>query len=97
MRLTVNGHRFLPTGGHLITHWWPSLLPAGGGTRLLTGGCFRSTIFSAEIHASAREHGVADEDILHAVDHALATPAKILIVGSSLVPGGLRTSSRWWS
>jgi hypothetical protein len=25
-----------------------------------------------EIHDSARKHGVADEDILHAVDHALA-------------------------
>jgi hypothetical protein len=27
---TVNGHRFLPTGGHEIPHWWPSFLPAGG-------------------------------------------------------------------
>ena len=27
---SVNGHRFLPTGGHLIPHWWPSFLPAGG-------------------------------------------------------------------
>ncbi len=26
----VNGHRFLPTGGHKIPHWWPSFLPAGG-------------------------------------------------------------------
>jgi hypothetical protein len=25
-----------------------------------------------EIHKSARKHGVADEDILHAIDHALA-------------------------
>jgi hypothetical protein len=25
-----------------------------------------------EIHGSARKHGVADEDIFHAVDHALA-------------------------
>jgi uncharacterized protein (DUF4415 family) len=24
-----------------------------------------------EIHASARKHGVADEDVLHAIDHAL--------------------------
>jgi hypothetical protein len=24
-----------------------------------------------EIHRSARKHGVADEDILHAIDHAL--------------------------
>ena len=28
--LIVNGHRFLPSGGHLIPHWWPSFLPAGG-------------------------------------------------------------------
>ena len=27
---SVNGHRFLPTGGHLIPHWWPSFLPTGG-------------------------------------------------------------------
>jgi hypothetical protein len=25
-----------------------------------------------EVHKSARKHGVADEDILHAIDHALA-------------------------
>jgi len=25
-----------------------------------------------EVHDSARNHGVADEDILHAIDHALA-------------------------
>ena len=25
-----------------------------------------------EVHRSARKHGVADEDILHAIDHALA-------------------------
>ncbi len=25
-----------------------------------------------EIHSSARRHGVADEDVLHAIDHALA-------------------------
>ena|SRR5437868_5285116 len=29
-RRHVNGHRFLPTGGHEIPHWWPSFLPAGG-------------------------------------------------------------------
>ncbi len=28
--VSVNGHRFLPTGGHEIPHWWPSFLPAGG-------------------------------------------------------------------
>jgi len=34
---------------------------------------FRITVFGVEIHRSARKHGVADEDILHAIDHALAT------------------------
>jgi hypothetical protein len=40
-----------------------------------------------EIHASARKHGVADEDILHAIDHALAIeeigedPDRWLILG----------------
>lgn len=34
---------------------------------------FRITLFGVEIHRSARKHGVADEDILHAIDHALAT------------------------
>ena len=29
-RLTVNGHRVLPTGGHEFPHWWPSFLRAGG-------------------------------------------------------------------
>lgn len=27
---------------------------------------------AVEIHRSARKHGIADEDILHAIDHALA-------------------------
>ena len=26
----VNGHRFLPTGGHEIPHWWASFLPMVG-------------------------------------------------------------------
>lgn len=40
-----------------------------------------------EIHLSARKHGVADEDIRHAIDHALATedvgedPDRWLVVG----------------
>jgi hypothetical protein len=34
-------------------------------------GDFRSTLSGVKIHASARKHGVADEDILHAIDHAL--------------------------
>jgi hypothetical protein len=32
---------------------------------------FRTTLFGVRIHASARKHGVADDDIRHAVDHAL--------------------------
>ena len=40
-----------------------------------------------EIHDSARTHGVADQDILHAINHALATedagedPDRWLIIG----------------
>lgn len=40
-----------------------------------------------EIHDSARRHGVADEDILHAIDHALAIedagedPDRWLVIG----------------
>jgi uncharacterized DUF497 family protein len=40
-----------------------------------------------EIHPSARKHGVADEDIRHAIDHALATedagddPDRWLVIG----------------
>ncbi len=41
-----------------------------------------------EIHRSARKHGVHDEDIVHAVDHAVAwvdldehSPQRILIIG----------------
>ena len=40
-----------------------------------------------EIHESARKHGVADQDILHATDHALALedagedPDRWLLIG----------------
>ncbi|HTZ87993.1 MAG TPA: hypothetical protein VMB05_15100 [Solirubrobacteraceae bacterium] len=40
-----------------------------------------------EIHPSARKHGVVDEDIRHAIDHALATedagkdPDRWLVIG----------------
>lgn len=40
-----------------------------------------------EIHDSARRHGVADQDILHAIDHALAIedagedPDRWLLIG----------------
>ena len=42
---------------------------------------------SVEIHESARKHGVADQDILHAIDHALAIedagedPDRWLLIG----------------
>jgi hypothetical protein len=56
-------------------------------------GAGLSAIFSyynkqVEIHESARRHGVADQDILHAIDHALAIedagedPDRWLIIGS---------------
>src|SRR5215207_8727490 len=40
LRPSVNGHRFLPSGGHRISptaavvspHWWPSDLPSGRST-----------------------------------------------------------------
>jgi hypothetical protein len=40
-----------------------------------------------EIHPSARRHGVADDDILHAVEHAIVVddlgedPARWLVIG----------------
>ena len=40
-----------------------------------------------EVHESARRHGITDEDILHAVDHALVTedagedPDRYLVIG----------------
>lgn len=40
-----------------------------------------------QVHAAARKHGVADEDILHATDHALAIedageePDRWLVIG----------------
>jgi uncharacterized DUF497 family protein len=48
---------------------------------------FRSTLSAVEIHESARKHGVVDEDIDHAIDHALAIedagedPDRWLVVG----------------
>jgi hypothetical protein len=58
----------------------------------LRSGVGLSAIFSyynkrVEIHESARRHGVADQDILHAIDHALAIedagedPDRWLIIG----------------
>ena len=55
------------------------------------GGGFRTAFLYynkwVEIHDSARRHGVADQDILHAIDHALAIedagedPDRWLIIG----------------
>ena len=48
---------------------------------------FRSTLTGVEIHDSARKHGVADEDIDHAINHALAIedagedPDRWLVIG----------------
>jgi hypothetical protein len=48
---------------------------------------FRSTLSAVEVHESARKHGVVDEDIDHAIDHALAIedagedPDRWLVVG----------------
>lgn len=42
---------------------------------------------NATVHGSARKHGVTDEDILHAIDHALAIedagddPDRWLVIG----------------
>lgn len=48
---------------------------------------FRSTLRRVEVHDSARKHGVADADIHHAIDHALAIedagedPDRWLVIG----------------
>lgn len=46
---------------------------------------FRDTIFGTEIYESARKHGVADEDIDHAVEHAIVAgeqdDARVLYLG----------------
>ena len=52
--------------------------------------CFSYYNKRVEIHDSARKHGVADEDILHAVDHALAfedageDPDRWLLIGPDI-------------
>ena len=48
---------------------------------------FRSTLSVVEVHPSARRHGALDEDIRHAIDHALAIedvgedPDRWLVIG----------------
>jgi hypothetical protein len=48
---------------------------------------FCNTLSIVKIHPSARKHGVADEDISHAIDHALAIedagedPDRWLVIG----------------
>lgn len=69
--------------------------------RLRTWSCPPSFSYynkRVEIRASARQHGVADEDILHTIDHALAIedagedPDRWLLIG----PDTPATCSRWW-
>jgi hypothetical protein len=54
---------------------------------MLVHRCFSYYDKRVEIHDSARKHGVADEDILHAIDHALAfedagqDPDRWLLIG----------------
>jgi uncharacterized DUF497 family protein len=51
------------------------------------GSDFRTTLNVVEIHPSARKHGVDDEDIRHAIAHALAIedagedPDRWLVIG----------------
>jgi uncharacterized DUF497 family protein len=58
-----------------------------GHARVAARGYFRSTLNRVEVHDSARKHGVADEDVLHAVDHALVIedagedPDRWLVIG----------------
>jgi hypothetical protein len=52
-----------------------------------------------EIHESARKHGVADPDIVHAIDHPLALedagedPDRWLLIGPDTRATCLRSSS----
>ncbi len=55
-------------------------------TKLLTGPHIsRYDIGHVEIYASARKHGITEEDILHAIQHALAAgeqdDGKVLYLG----------------
>jgi hypothetical protein len=53
----------------------------------------------AEIHGSARKHGVADQDILRALDHALAIEdaGEDPTGGCSSARTPPATSLSWWS
>ncbi len=59
----------------------------GGSPPALPPNAFRTTLRFVEVHPSARKHGVADEDIRHAIDHALAIedagedPDRWLVIG----------------
>jgi hypothetical protein len=72
----VNGHRFLPTGGHEFPHWWPSFLPAGGhesphrqgcasesveGLDSFPGGCLREAV--AVLPFGDQDVGVMQEPV----------------------------------
>ncbi len=51
----------------------------------LAGDVSRYDIRYVEIYASARKHGIADDDIMHAVEHAVAIgeqdDGKVLYLG----------------
>lgn len=61
------------------------VVPPGRGKT--TSGIFSYYNKQVEIHGSARKHGVADEDIVHAIDYALAIedagedPDRWLLIG----------------
>jgi len=57
-----------------------------------------------ELHRSAREHGVADDDIVHAASHALAAyalddgddePRRTLLLGPDRAQATCSSSSSW--
>jgi hypothetical protein len=56
-----------------------------------------------EVHRSARRHGVADQDIRHAIEHPVvvadidpdADPPKLLAIGPDLETFLRWSSSRW--
>jgi len=80
-RIRADDRRLLPTRA-LLARSARTRIPA-----LRPTGPFRSTLCRVEVHDSARKHGVADEDVIHAVDHALVIedagedPDRWLVIG----------------
>ena len=54
-------------------------------------GMFRSTLLPVDVLSSARRHGVADEDVRHALEHAVVVeevgedPTRYLVLGPDRV------------